>query len=249
MPMRFLQPFKPVTDWSNKPMFSVNPDVLPPIYTVQGAANHASRGLRYEEHVVEVFDLRLIAVALATDKTPKQHAEEDGRIMFVKKCEDEETCGVCFESVHGKAAQITPCGHYFHSACLTPWTSGDMQGKRTCPSCRTDMYPNDMQRNRLRRIDDESDDQVLEVAESDDEGADAGSVEDMFQEWVDREGSPTSESDDDEVNEQIGQYFDELTAAIAAIAAVTTESDEEELGSDEATVRGDSDNDDADASN
>lgn len=232
--MRSRQPFQPVRDWSNKPMFSVNPDVLPPIYTVQGAANHASRGLRYEDHVVEVFDLRLTAVVLATGKTPKQHAEEDGRIMFVRRCEDKENCGVCFESVHNKVAKITPCGHYFHSACLTPWTSEDMKAKRTCPSCRTDMYPNDMRRNRIRHTDDDVGDDV-----DDDEGADAGSVEDMYQEWADRVGASAYESDDSDDgadgDEHIGQLFDELTEAISALTSTstTTESDEEDCDAED----------------
>ena len=62
-----------------------------------------------------------------------------GRIQCIRRCLYKGGCGICFEETMNTMVKVTPCGHLFHSGCLTPWT--DMKQKRTCPSCRGELFP------------------------------------------------------------------------------------------------------------
>jgi Zinc finger, C3HC4 type (RING finger) len=41
-------------------------------------------------------------------------------------------CPVCYDAIES-GATTTPCGHTYHSACLSSW----LERANTCPSCRT----------------------------------------------------------------------------------------------------------------
>lgn len=99
-----------------------------------------------DEFENEVLDMRLASLTL--DNSPANHELSDklDRVIFVSKCQQDETCGVCLSSVHNKKTKITPCGHYFHSQCLSRWTNDKKQ--RSCPNCREDLFPFDQRRNR-----------------------------------------------------------------------------------------------------
>jgi hypothetical protein len=56
--------------------------------------------------------------------------------------EEAEECVICmnpidFENTGGAATMVAPCGHIFHSRCLTHWMGVKMQ----CPTCRAPLPP------------------------------------------------------------------------------------------------------------
>lgn len=48
--------------------------------------------------------------------------------------EDEASCVVCSEAILSKESCFLPCGHIYHSACITQWLSVGAQG--CCPQCK-----------------------------------------------------------------------------------------------------------------
>ena len=54
----------------------------------------------------EILDMRLASLTL--DNSPANHELSDklDRILFVSKCQQDETCGVCLSSVHNKKTKI-----------------------------------------------------------------------------------------------------------------------------------------------
>ena len=85
-------------------------------------------------------------LTVAEDASPIDSAQELGRILFINRCNAEQACGVCGVSVLGKRVKVTPCGHFFHSRCLTKQTTGERL--RACPTCAEDVFPCDPARNR-----------------------------------------------------------------------------------------------------
>jgi hypothetical protein len=149
-------PFSEIKDWSNVPLFSVNPDTLPSIDIPK------SQKSKHPYYVLDPFwleqlDTRLVSVVLATTKTPTEIAKEMGRIILSTQPSHGFTCAICLNEISGWTKH-TPCGHVFHSKCLTTWTNETR--KRSCPSCRADVFPNDMSRNRGNEMSD--DDQIEE---------------------------------------------------------------------------------------
>ena len=69
----------------------------------------------------------------------KEAAEHLQRILFTRLCPYNTPCGICFDETKNKPVKVTPCGHVYHSRCLTPWTHDKY--KRSCPTCRAELYP------------------------------------------------------------------------------------------------------------
>lgn len=58
-----------------------------------------------------------------------------------------ESCTICLESLsQSKSDAVIPCGHTYHSKCLTGWF--ETQKTRTCPLCRKDV-PTDAEKAEL----------------------------------------------------------------------------------------------------
>ena len=195
-------PFTEVTDWNSKPLFKVEPETLPSvsIYTKTETEKY-----NYDCFCLEELDIRLASVVLATDKTPSETAKEMERVILSTRSIPETTCSICLSNIHGWSKH-TPCGHVFHSKCLTKWTNDAC--KRTCPSCRTDLFPHDQERNRGEQasIDDQLENFVLQW------------MQDINQE---DEQQPPSEEEDD------GSECSEYTET-EIHSALELESDDEE---------------------
>jgi hypothetical protein len=59
-----------------------------------------------------------------------------------------ESCTICLESLSpSKNDVVIPCGHTYHSKCLTGWFQ--IQSTRTCPLCRKDV-PTDVEKEAVR---------------------------------------------------------------------------------------------------
>ncbi len=114
-------------------------------------------------------------LTVAEDASPIDLAQELGRILFINRCNAAEACGVCGKTVLGKRVKVTPCGHYFHSRCLTKRTTGERL--RACPTCAEDVFPCDPARNRGPRSPASSPQAPLTVESSLSSGADDIDVE------------------------------------------------------------------------
>ena len=129
-------------NWAKTPMFDVDPYSMPP---VPGRKYIPYQGPTYEctDDVEDLFN----GLSLGEKgETPAQAAVRLGRIVYAHRGGSDDTCAICLENMKDQNAQFTPCGHGFHSRCLHAWTGES--GRRSCPACRTDMYPNDLARNR-----------------------------------------------------------------------------------------------------
>ena len=63
----------------------------------------------------------------------KECATYYDRMILQSKCNVEDDCSVCLESLLNKNAIYLPCKHYFHSACLNMMIKAKTY---TCPLCR-----------------------------------------------------------------------------------------------------------------
>jgi len=61
-------------------------------------------------------------------------AKEQKRIILQSKYPSEEDCSVCLGEMKNRVVAHTPCGHKFHSKCLTMWR--ETSGNAHCPLCR-----------------------------------------------------------------------------------------------------------------
>ena len=130
------------TNWSKTPMFDVDPYSLP--------CRPGRKNIPFQKHTYECTDTvdELFNGLSLGEKgeTPKETAVRMGRILYSHRGGEEELCAICLDSMKGHNVQFTPCGHGFHSKCLHKWTGENEM--RSCPACRTDMFPNDAARNR-----------------------------------------------------------------------------------------------------
>lgn len=56
--------------------------------------------------------------------------------------ENAPDCTICLETLKkGDEVKKLPCGHVFHSACVTPWL---MKKRAVCPVCRQGIFEDDM---------------------------------------------------------------------------------------------------------
>lgn len=63
-----------------------------------------------------------------------------GNEMDMETGHGSKECVICMNPVPLKphsARMLTPCGHFFHEACLTRW----MEVKMDCPTCRRPLPP------------------------------------------------------------------------------------------------------------
>ena len=59
------------------------------------------------------------------------------RLIVERKCPRDLECSICLQSVLGRTATHTPCGHTFHTICLRRWgLSGRGDAALKCPICR-----------------------------------------------------------------------------------------------------------------
>jgi hypothetical protein len=63
----------------------------------------------------------------------KECATYYDRMILQSKCNVEDDCSVCLESLLNKKVIYLPCKHYFHSACLNMMIKAKTY---TCPLCR-----------------------------------------------------------------------------------------------------------------
>jgi len=63
----------------------------------------------------------------------KECATYYDRMILQSKCNVEDDCSVCLESLLNKKVIYLPCKHYFHSACLNMMIEAKTY---TCPLCR-----------------------------------------------------------------------------------------------------------------
>ena len=68
-------------------------------------------------------------------QTPLEIATEMNRVIFSKKHDKSNMCGICHAEIRNKAMEVTPCGHYYHPSCLMKWRF-EYQ-RTTCPMCRS----------------------------------------------------------------------------------------------------------------
>lgn len=56
--------------------------------------------------------------------------------------ENAPDCTICLETLkQGDEVKKLPCGHVFHSVCVTPWL---MKKRAVCPVCRQGIFDDDM---------------------------------------------------------------------------------------------------------
>lgn len=61
-----------------------------------------------------------------------RHGRKDGRIE-----PPPVECAICYDAMTvASERKKTPCGHYFHKACLTTWTTTSHARRPPCPMCR-----------------------------------------------------------------------------------------------------------------
>lgn len=121
-----LPPFEMTGDFSRP--FIVTQEILDANSIAQEKPNHRPKQKkRKSRRFEEPDDLKEASLFLK-------------RILYTRKCTYKAQCGICFEETQNLPVKITPCGHVYHCKCLTPWTHENL--KRTCPSCRSELFPN-----------------------------------------------------------------------------------------------------------
>ena len=73
-------------------------------------------------------------------------AREKNRVIAEVKCKENAECCICLDTIHNKSVFWTPCGHVFHTKCLTRQALGLEFNSQNCPMCRADLQ------NELRPI-------------------------------------------------------------------------------------------------
>ncbi|KAL4353554.1 hypothetical protein GQ457_06G037970 [Hibiscus cannabinus] len=65
-------------------------------------------------------------------------------VKFSDLIDPPERCAVCFNDFEGEEEirRLANCRHVFHRSCLDNWMGN---GKKTCPLCRTNCVPDEMQ--------------------------------------------------------------------------------------------------------
>ncbi|KAL6979560.1 Homeobox protein B-H1 [Sarracenia purpurea var. burkii] len=65
-------------------------------------------------------------------------------VKFLELVDPPENCAVCLYEFDGgdEIRRLTNCRHVFHRSCLDRWMDHD---QRTCPLCRTQFIPDDLQ--------------------------------------------------------------------------------------------------------
>jgi hypothetical protein len=60
------------------------------------------------------------------------------RSYVVRNWPTDSECAICYNSMAGSTAKISPCTHVFHSGCLATWsrTQNNQLLGATCPLCR-----------------------------------------------------------------------------------------------------------------
>ena len=67
----------------------------------------------------------------------------------------EDTCTICLdEYTTGDKLRALPCGHAYHSKCITKWLS---ERSATCPLCKIDLYESDDDDDDLPHVPDATD--------------------------------------------------------------------------------------------
>ena len=69
----------------------------------------------------------------------RKMARVKNRVIAEVKCKENAECCICLDTIHNKSVFWTPCGHVFHTKCLTRQALGLEFNSQNCPMCRADL--------------------------------------------------------------------------------------------------------------
>ena len=72
----------------------------------------------------------------------KKNSKQLHRLLLQTKCDSNEDCPICLESLHNKSVYWTPCGHTYHKSCFLEHVNGTHDSCYSCPMCREPMINN-----------------------------------------------------------------------------------------------------------
>lgn len=110
----------------------------------QGGGASAS-GDRPKRGLKPALLARLPTFVYADPERPARGADAGGatpgdaeapRPVDLARSESGRRCTICMDALAGARCTTLPCGHLFHSDCVTPWLSNE---DASCPECRFDL--------------------------------------------------------------------------------------------------------------
>jgi hypothetical protein len=107
------------------------------------------QGFQHQTVVVPREAPRRLTMEQVDELLPEFNAGEDNLALH----QGEEACSICLDEYQaGDKCRCSPCGHAFHSRCISKWLT---ERSCTCPLCKTD----------LLQVEDDEDSEYMELRE------------------------------------------------------------------------------------